>query len=142
MRKKTIEKEDIFIGQRLKHRRSSFGISQSRLAQLEKLTFQQVQKYESGKNRISASRLYRFARILHVPISYFFDGMDDEISESKDVNIEYDTRFENDQKKLNTSFLKIKNKILRNSIIKVAMDFAKIDKNWKGNWDLELRIKN
>ena len=126
MRKKTIEKEDIFIGQRLKHRRSSFGISQSRLAQLEKLTFQQVQKYESGKNRISASRLYRFARILHVPISYFFDGMDETTDSSIEISDD-DKSAQIGIQKLNKYFLSIRNSKLQNAVVSLARHISEAD---------------
>ena len=67
---------DIHVGARLRTRRTLLGMSQERLAEAIGLTFQQVQKYEMGKNRISASRLYQFAQILDVSISYFFEGYD------------------------------------------------------------------
>ena len=65
---------DIHVGTRLRTRRTLLGMSQERLAEAIGLTFQQVQKYEMGKNRISASRLYQFAQILDVSVSYFFEG--------------------------------------------------------------------
>jgi transcriptional regulator with XRE-family HTH domain len=65
---------DVFVGQRLKTRRNLIGITQENLAEAAGITFQQVQKYEKGRNRLSASRLFQFARVLDVPISYFFDG--------------------------------------------------------------------
>lgn len=65
---------DVFVGTRLKARRSLVGITQENLAEAAGITFQQVQKYEKGRNRLSASRLYQFARVLDVPVSYFFDG--------------------------------------------------------------------
>ena len=65
---------DAFIGARVRQRRSELGISQSKLGEQLGITFQQVQKYENGKNRISASSLYRISRILGVDISYFVEG--------------------------------------------------------------------
>ena len=68
---------DAFIGARVRQRRSELGISQSKLGEQLGITFQQVQKYENGKNRISASSLYRISRILGVDISYFVEGYGD-----------------------------------------------------------------
>lgn len=65
---------DIYVGQRVRARRKAIGLSQSDLAMALGLTFQQVQKYERGTNRISASKLYETARCLGVPVSYFFEG--------------------------------------------------------------------
>lgn len=62
------------LGQQLRVRRNMLGMSQEKLADLLGLTFQQIQKYERGKNRISASRLLELSRILDVPIDYFFQG--------------------------------------------------------------------
>lgn len=64
---------DIHVGGRIRMRRSMLGMSQETLAESVGLTFQQVQKYERGTNRVSASRLYQFSRILDVPVSYFFE---------------------------------------------------------------------
>ena len=58
-------------------RRKMLGVSQERLAEALGLTFQQVQKYERGANRISASKLYEIARFLSAPIAYFFEGLGD-----------------------------------------------------------------
>jgi transcriptional regulator with XRE-family HTH domain len=64
---------DVLVGSRLRLRRTKLGISQARLAEALGLTFQQVQKYERGTNRISASRLYRLSKVLDVPIAFFFE---------------------------------------------------------------------
>lgn len=66
---------DMHVGARLRLRRTLMGLSQTELAKSVGLTFQQVQKYESGANRISASRLYHIAEALDVPVSFFFDDM-------------------------------------------------------------------
>jgi transcriptional regulator with XRE-family HTH domain len=66
---------DVHVGRRLRLRRTLLGMSQERLAQLLGLTFQQIQKYERGVNRIGSSRLYELGQILDVPISFFFDDM-------------------------------------------------------------------
>lgn len=65
---------DLHVGSRVRLRRKFLGLSQDFLAQSIDLTFQQVQKYERGSNRISASKLFDIARALKVPVSYFFEG--------------------------------------------------------------------
>ena len=69
------EAVDVHIGRRVRKRRTLLGISQAELAEALGLTFQQVQKYERGANRISAGRLHFISDILGVPINYFFDGI-------------------------------------------------------------------
>lgn len=64
---------DIHVGKRLHQRRALLGMSQTALGKAVGLTFQQVQKYERGANRLSASRLYEFAHILDVPVEFFFE---------------------------------------------------------------------
>lgn len=66
---------DIYVGKKLRLRRKLLGLSQESLASAVGVTFQQVQKYERGVNRVSASRLSEFAGALKVPIVYFFEGM-------------------------------------------------------------------
>nr|WP_062098491.1 helix-turn-helix domain-containing protein [Caulobacter sp. CCH5-E12] len=68
---------DLHVGGRVRTRRKVMGVSQEQLAAGLKLTFQQVQKYERGANRISASKLYEIAGELKVPVSYFFEGLAD-----------------------------------------------------------------
>ena len=65
---------DLHVGGRIKQRRLLLGWAQTRLARALGITFQQVQKYEQGLNRVSASRLWRIAEALDVPVSFFFDG--------------------------------------------------------------------
>src|SRR4051812_37799423 len=67
---------DVRVGARLRLRRNMLGLSQEKLGELIGLTFQQVQKYERGANRIAASRLHELSRILDVPVSFFFDDTD------------------------------------------------------------------
>ena len=68
---------DLHVGAQVRARRVLLGLSQEKLAEGLGVTFQQVQKYERGSNRISASRLYSMTQILDVPITYFFEGVDD-----------------------------------------------------------------
>jgi len=87
---------DLHVGSRIRALRKQLGISQQHLAEQLGLTFQQIQKYERGRNRVSASRLYQTAGVLHVPVSYFFEGLDDQAT---------DTRADTDERKAR-AFLK------------------------------------
>ena len=66
---------DVHVGSRMRMRRQLLGMSQEKLGELLGITFQQVQKYEKGANRISASRLYYSAKILGVPVQFFFEDL-------------------------------------------------------------------
>jgi len=70
---------DVHVGQRVRHRRVELGMSQEKLGRALGLTFQQVQKYERGANRVGASRLFDLARVLDVPISFFFEGLEERV---------------------------------------------------------------
>jgi len=67
---------DVHVGRRIRQRRTLLGMNQDTLAKAIGLTFQQVQKYERGANRVGSSRLFDLARVLDVPISYFFEDME------------------------------------------------------------------
>ncbi len=71
---------DVHVGNRVRVRRTMLGMSQEKLGESVGLTFQQVQKYESGMNRISSSRLFELSKVLDVPVSFFFDDMPPEVS--------------------------------------------------------------
>lgn len=73
---------DVHVGSRVRLRRTLLGMSQERLGEALGLTFQQVQKYERGVNRVGASRLFDLSRVLDVPISFFFDDMPDSLASS------------------------------------------------------------
>src|SRR3974390_2286355 len=73
---------DIHVGSRIRLRRTLLGMSQERLGEALGLTFQQVQKYERGVNRVGASRLFDLSRVMDVPISFFFDDMPDTLANS------------------------------------------------------------
>jgi transcriptional regulator with XRE-family HTH domain len=75
MPKKQANPIDIQVGNRVRIRRMLIGMSQERLGDLLGLTFQQVQKYEKGVNRIGAGRLFEVARILNVPVDFFYEGV-------------------------------------------------------------------
>lgn len=67
---------DLHVGKQLRQRRWLLGMTQQQLAQAVGIRFQQVQKYESGANRVSASRLWDLAKALNSPVTYFFEGLD------------------------------------------------------------------
>nr|WP_092620576.1 helix-turn-helix domain-containing protein [Roseospirillum parvum] len=74
---------DVHVGRRLRLRRTLLGMSQEQLAAAIGVTFQQVQKYERGSNRISASRLFDIARVLGVPIAFFFEDITEETTKGR-----------------------------------------------------------
>lgn len=76
----TLNAIDEYIGSRIRLRRNLVGLSQNQLAQTLNISFQQLQKYEKGSNRISGSRMWHLARTLNTPISYFFDGIERTLS--------------------------------------------------------------
>ena len=68
---------DVHVGKRIRHRRWTIGMTQQQLAEAVGIKFQQIQKYETGMNRVSASRLWDIAQAVEVPVSFFFEGLDD-----------------------------------------------------------------
>ena len=74
---------DVHVGARLRQRRTLLGLSQEKLGEAVGLTFQQIQKYERGANRIGASRLYQLSNVLDVSVSYFFDEMPGEVQKTR-----------------------------------------------------------
>ena len=67
---------DVHVGKRIRQRRWMNGTTQQQLAEAVGIKFQQIQKYETGMNRVSASRLWDIAHVLNVPVSFFFEGLD------------------------------------------------------------------
>ncbi len=72
---------DAHVGRRVRLRRTLLGMSQTALGEAVGITFQQIQKYERGTNRIGSGRLYQFTDVLDVPVSYFFDSMPEEVAD-------------------------------------------------------------
>jgi transcriptional regulator with XRE-family HTH domain len=81
---------DVHVGGRVRLRRTLLGLSQEKLGEAIGLTFQQVQKYERGANRIGASRLYDLSRVLDVPVSYFYEDMAEDTASMSPRNITQD----------------------------------------------------
>ena len=72
---------DAYVGSRVRAQRTLLGLNQTKLGEAMGVSYQQVQKYENGKTRIAAGRLYAIAKILDVPVSYFYEDMPDEAAE-------------------------------------------------------------
>lgn len=89
---------DVHVGSRVRMRRTLLGLSQQKLGTALGLTFQQIQKYERGANRIGSSRLYRLSRILDVEVTYFFEEMPADVaSGAKGLAEATGKHFESDQ---------------------------------------------
>ncbi|MFT4960816.1 MAG: transcriptional regulator with XRE-family HTH domain [Paracoccaceae bacterium] len=73
---------DVHVGKRVRHRRWLTGMTQQQLAEQVGIKFQQIQKYETGANRVSASRLWDIAEALDVPVNFFFEGLDEKEKEA------------------------------------------------------------
>ena len=78
---------DVHVGSRVRLRRTLLGMSQEKLGEAIGLTFQQVQKYERGANRVGASRLYDLSRVLDVPVSYFFEEMASDVASAAEARL-------------------------------------------------------
>ncbi len=77
---------DLYVGKRLRQRRRVLGLTQQKLADEVSIRFQQIQKYESGANRISASRLWSLSKALDVPVAFFFEGLNGDHAAEEGVN--------------------------------------------------------
>lgn len=113
---------DRIVGQRVRWRRRELKLTQEKLGELLDLTFQQVQKYEKGVNRISAGRLYEVASVLGVPVTYFYDGAEDHLSHERRLVAEGDETstapvISGETLELIAAFQKIENAALRRSIL-------------------------
>ena len=78
---------DVHVGKRVRHRRWLVGMTQQQLAECVGIKFQQIQKYETGANRISASRLWDIADALDVPVNFFFEGLEGEVAPDETVDV-------------------------------------------------------
>jgi len=116
---------DIHVGSRVRLRRMMLGMSQEKLGEQLGITFQQIQKYEKGTNRIGASRLQHIARVLNVPVSFFFEdapaspgGHSDEgLAESSRTSYVVDFLSSAEGIQLNKAFVRIKDAKLRRRVI-------------------------
>ena len=78
---------DVHVGKRVRHRRWMVGMTQQQLAERVGIKFQQIQKYETGMNRISASRLWDISAALGVPVSFFFEGLAEGVNDTQQSSL-------------------------------------------------------
>ncbi len=112
---------DRVVGQRIRWRRRELKLTQEKLGDLLNLTFQQVQKYEKGVNRVSAGRLYEMAQVLSVPITYFYEGAEEFLEHDAAVMAESDNAqapvMNTETLDLIAAFQKIEDASLRKSLL-------------------------
>jgi transcriptional regulator with XRE-family HTH domain len=131
MPKKTPKNIDIYVGHRLRMRRLMLGLSQVKLGSLLGVSFQQLQKYEKGANRIGASGLQQMAEILGVPVSFFFDGIPEtrkheQESPAMAATPDYIARFLATAQglALSKAFMDIDDPILRRRVVNLVEEIA------------------
>ncbi len=131
MTKKAPNPTDKHVGSRVRMRRMMLGMSQEKLGDALSLTFQQVQKYEKGTNRIGASRLQQIAHFLQVPVSFFFEGapempgaVPDGMHEAPSPAYVSDFLATSDGLALTKSFMRIKDAKLRRRIVDLVTQIA------------------
>ncbi|NNH60058.1 helix-turn-helix domain-containing protein [Rhizobium laguerreae] len=133
MNVKTANAIDSYVGARIRMRRQLLGMSQERLAEQIGVTFQQVQKYEKGINRIGASRLQRIAEVLHTSVSFFFEQENSEplTLQGLDLSANTDPVAEFLRTKeglvLNRAFLKIADRNIRETVIALVKAMAQAE---------------
>jgi transcriptional regulator with XRE-family HTH domain len=121
---------DIYVGKRIRDRRKEVRISQEKLAERLGLTFQQVQKYEKGANRVSCSKIYEISRALQVSIEYFFRGLPDPLVTNGGVAETGATPFVHDfsataeGQELAREFPKISDPQVRRSVLELVKSLA------------------
>ncbi len=124
---------DEHVGNRVRLRRVELGMSQQELARLIGITFQQLQKNERGVNRLSASRMYEAARVLDIPVGYFFEGITGAKSLARPAKkIEYSLPIEDEQAKretldLVTAYYDIRDRKLRQQMVGTMRALARSD---------------
>ena len=126
---------DVHVGSRVRLRRTLLGLSQEKLGDALGLTFQQVQKYERGANRIGASRLFDLSRVLDVPVSFFFDEMSKDTSapaglaDLPQMQFEADPMAKRETLELVRAYYRIEDPMVRRRIF----DLAKALANFNGD---------
>ncbi len=121
---------DVHVGRRLRSRRTMLGMSQENLGDAVGVTFQQIQKYERGLNRIGSSRLYEFSRALNVPVAFFFEEFYDEadangaeVHESP-VAFEYEKLANKEVLSLVRAYCGIGNQVVRKKLLALARSLS------------------
>ncbi|MBB3952227.1 helix-turn-helix domain-containing protein [Aureimonas jatrophae] len=123
---------DIHVGARVRLRRTMMGMSQEKLGEHLGITFQQIQKYEKGTNRIGASRLQKIAEVLNTPVSYFFEGApgDDEKADGlREPSADYivDMLSTGESMQITRAFSRIRNPKIRRRLLDLVRSLADAD---------------
>ncbi len=123
---------DVHVGSRVRLRRMLVGFSQEKLGRSMGLTFQQIQKYEKGVNRIGASRLYKLSQVLDVPVGFFYEGMNQMegsaipgMAEEKSEEFLYEFLNTRDGLELNRAFVKVSDASIRKSVIDLVRSLGR-----------------
>lgn len=130
MTKKNPNPIDVHVGSRIRLRRNMLGLSQERLGESLGITFQQIQKYEKGTNRVGASRLQAIASILNTPVSYFFEGApedaEDGAGKAADDTAPHVADFLSSSEgiQLNRAFVKIADPKVRRKVLELVKALA------------------
>ncbi len=122
---------DVHVGSRVRLRRTMQGMSQEKLGEHLGITFQQIQKYEKGANRIGASRLQQISTILSTPISFFFEGAPDPqghatagLAEAASTNYVVDFLSSSEGLQLNKAFVRVKDPKVRRKLVELIKTLA------------------
>jgi transcriptional regulator with XRE-family HTH domain len=126
MKKRTGDPRDVEIGRRIRALRLQRGLSQSDLGDFLDVTFQQVQKYEKGTNRVAAGRLQRVAEVLEVPITFFYEGSETRPSQSGEDSIDAGLEYlqTGGAVRLVRAYARISDPGVRRSLVKLAETMA------------------
>jgi len=128
--KKAPNPVDKHVGRRVRMRRKMLAMSQEKLGAALGLTFQQVQKYENGTNRMGASRLQQISHILQVPVAFFFEGLPNELAPSALSTTQIDDFVsDSDGLRLIGAFMRIDNAAVRRRIVMLVQEIAGDDGN-------------
>lgn len=127
--KKTPNPIDIHVGSRIRLRRNMISMSQEKLGEALGITFQQIQKYEKGTNRVGASRLQQISNVLGVPVSFFFEDAPGEnpttgMAESQSTGFVVDFLSSSEGLQLNRAFSRISDPKVRRKIIELVRTLA------------------
>jgi transcriptional regulator with XRE-family HTH domain len=133
--KKQASEIDAHVGRRVRLRRMLIDMSQEKLGELLGLTFQQVQKYEKGVNRIGAGRLYEIAKILNVKVDYLYDGIEDKLTGPQQPGFAEDKAAppimefvsSGEGMQLSLAFMRIKDGKLRKKVLDLVKGIAEDD---------------
>ena len=123
-----LDKIDAYVGGRLRDRRRMLDLSQTYLAEKVGLSFQQFQKYEKGANRISASKLHAFAELIDVPVSYFFDGLNETLDLPPPPPMPEDTLNRREVLELLQAYWAIENTSVRRALFLCVKAIARVER--------------